>query len=131
MLSTKGNIAKGLIVATYLFTYNNIPRGHRSDYLERKLGMNDKYITQVINRYSLKFQDIKDKNKTDDIWKDEEFVFENKTVYFVRHTDKETKGGYMPTWLVKELESFITEEYYKGATPYQLPLEMTGATTSG
>ena len=103
VLSTKGNIAKGLIVATYLFTYNNIPRGHRSDYLERKLGMNDKYITQVINRYSLKFQDIKDKNKTDDIWKDEEFVFENKTVYFVRHTDKETKGGYMPTWLVKEL----------------------------
>ena len=63
--------------------------------------MNDKYITQVINRYSLKFQDIKDKNKTDDIWKDEEFVFENKTVYFVRHTDKETKGGYMPNLVSK------------------------------
>ena len=127
-LSTKGNINKAVIVATYLFTFNNIPRGHRSDYLERKLGMNDKYITQVMNRYSVKFQDLKDKNKTPNIWKDEEFVFENKTVYFVRHTDKETKGGYMPTWLVKELESFITEEHYKGAIPYTLPPAFTGAT---
>jgi hypothetical protein len=130
-LSTKGNINKAFIIATWLFTYNNIPRGHRSDYLERKLGMNDKYLTQVMNRYSVKFSDIADKNLTKNIWKDEEFVFQNKSVYFVRHTEKETKGGYMPTWLVKELETFITDEYYKGVTPYQLPLEMTGATTSG
>lgn len=127
-ISTKGNINKAFIVATYLFTYNNIPRGHRSDYLERKLGMNDKYITQVINRYSVKYQDLLDSNKTKDIWKDEEFVFENKTVYFVRHTKEETKGGYMPNWLLKELESFITEEHYKGVIKYELPPAFTGAT---
>jgi hypothetical protein len=129
-ISTKGNIAKAVLFTTYLYAVNNIPRGFQQDYLEKKLGMNDKYVTQVINRYSVTFDQVKQANKTKELFSGtEEFAVENKSVYFVRHTDKKLRGGYMPNWLKLELEQFLNAEFNKIiGYKYELPAEYTGAT---
>ena len=110
-VSTKGNHNKALIFSTYFFALNNIRRGFQSEWLEMKLGMDNSYVQQIINRNSVKYSDLKAENKTDDIWKPKKLEYKNKPVYFVRHSDKETKGGYMPQWLVDEYEDFLNKEF--------------------
>ena len=59
----------------------------------------------------------------------EEIAVENKSVYIVRHTDKQRRGGYMPNWLKLELEQFLNAEFNKViGYKYELPAEYTGAT---
>ena len=106
-VSTKGIHNKALIFATYLFTLNNIPRGFQSEYLEMKLGMDNSYVQQVINRNSVKYSDLKAENKTDKIWKPKKFEYKDKPVYFVRHSDSKQQGGYMPQWLEMSTEKFL------------------------
>ena len=128
-VSTKGIHNKALIFATYLFTLNNIPRGFQSEYLEMKLGMNNSYVQQIINRNSVKYSDLKAEDKTDDIWKPKKFEYKDKPVYFVRHSDSKQQGGYMPKWLVDEYEKFLNKEFNPTNDFFKFTLnpESTGA----
>ena len=110
-VSTKGNHNKALIFSTYCFALNNIPRGFQSEWLEMKLGMDNSYIQQIINRNSVKYSDLQADKKTADIWKPKKFEYKDKPVYFVRHSDKKIQGGYMPQWLVDEYEEFLNKEF--------------------
>ena len=110
-VSTKGNHNKALIFSTYCFALNNIPRGFQSEWLEMKLGMDNSYVQQIINRNSVKYSDLKADNKTAHIWKSKKFEYKDKPVYFVRHSDSKTQGGYMPQWLVDEYEKFLNKEF--------------------
>ena len=58
-VSTKGNHNKALIFSTYCFALNNVPRGFQSEWLEMKLGMDNSYIQQIVNRNSVKYSDLK------------------------------------------------------------------------
>jgi hypothetical protein len=130
-VSTKGNHNKALIFSTWCFALNNIPRGFQSEWLEMKLGMDNSYITQIINRNSVKYSDLQAEKKTADIWKPKKFEYKDKPVYFVRHSDSKQLGGYMPQWLVDEYEEFLNKEFNPTKDiigwKYTLNSESTGA----
>ena len=73
--------------------------------------MDNSYVQQIINRNSVKYSDLKADNKTAHIWKSKKFEYKDKPVYFVRHSDSKTQGGYMPQWLVDEYEKFLNKEF--------------------
>jgi len=112
----------------YNYTVNNIPRGLQQDYLQKKLNMSDKYFSQLVSRYSVTYKEIQFTNQQDELFMGKEkFAFKNKTVYFVRHTEK-LKGGYLPNWLKLEVEDFINKEFVKVPNyRYQLDPDYTGA----
>ena len=76
-----------------------------------KLGMDNSYIQQIINRNSVKYSDLKAENKTVTFGKAKKFEYKDKPVYFVRHSDKKIQGGYMPQWLIDEYEKFLNKEF--------------------
>jgi hypothetical protein len=124
-LQLKTDLAKGVIFCTYLFAVNNIPTGFQSEYLEKKTGMSNNFITQIINRYSVTLDDVIKAKKQDLLFtKSDKLVIEEKTVYFVRHTDRKLKGGYLPMWIEKLVEKELSEIY---GVDYKLPLEAKGA----
>ena len=127
-ISLKSNIGKAFAFMIYNYTVNNIPRGLQQDYLQKKLNMSDKYFSQLVSRYSVTYKEIQFTNQQDELFMGKEkFAFKNKTVYFVRHTEK-LKGGYLPNWLKLEVEDFINKEFVKVPNyRYQLDPDYTGA----
>ena len=127
-ISLKSNIGKAFAFMIYNYTVNNIPRGLQQDYLQKKLNMSDKYFSQLVSRYSVTYKEIQFTNQQDELFMGKEkFAFKNKTVYFVRHTEK-LKGGYLPNWLTLEVEDFINKEFVKVPSyRYQLDPDYTGA----
>ena len=127
-ISLKSNIGKAFAFMIYNYTVNNIPRGLQQDYLQTKLNMSDKYFSQLVSRYSVTYKEIQFTNQQDELFMGKEkFAFKNKTVYFVRHTEK-LKGGYLPNWLKLEVEDFINKEFVKVPNyRYQLDPDYTGA----
>ncbi len=127
-ISLKSNIGKAFAFMIYNYTVNNIPRGLQQDYLQKKLNMSDKYFSQLVSRYSVTYKEIQFTNQQDELFMGKEkFAFKNKTVYFVRHTEK-LKGGYLPNWLALEVEDFINKEFVKVPSyRYQLDPDYTGA----
>ena len=127
-ISLKSNIGKAFAFMIYNYTVNNIPRGLQQDYLQTKLNMSDKYFSQLVSRYSVTYKEIQFTNQQDELFMGKEkFAFKNKTVYFVRHTEK-LKGGYLPNWLKLEVEDFINKEFVKVPSyRYQLDPDYKGA----
>ena len=127
-ISLKSNIGKAFAFMIYNYTVNNIPRGLQQDYLQKKLNMSDKYFSQLVSRYSVTYKEIQFTNQQDELFMGKEkLAFKNKTVYFVRHTEK-LKGGYLPNWLKLEVEDFINKEFVKVPNyRYQLDPDYTGA----
>ena len=127
-ISLKSNIGKAFAFMIYNYTVNNIPRGLQQDYLQTKLNMSDKYFSQLVSRYSVTYKEIQFTNQQDELFMGKEkFAFKNKTVYFVRHTEK-LKGGYLPNWLALEVEDFINKEFVKVPSyRYQLDPDYKGA----
>ena len=127
-ISLKSNIGKAFAFMIYNYTVNNIPRGLQQDYLQKKLNMSDKYFSQLVSRYSVTYKEIQFTNQQDELFMGKEkFAFKNKTVYFVRHTEK-LKGGYLPNWLALEVEDFINKEFVKVPSyRYQLDPDYKGA----
>jgi len=127
-ISLKSNIGKAFAFMIYNYTVNNIPRGLQQDYLQKKLNMSDKYFSQLVSRYSVTYKEIQFTNQQDELFMGKEkFAFKNKTVYFVRHTEK-LKGGYLPNWLKLEVEDFINKEFVKVPSyRYQLDPDYRGA----
>ena len=127
-ISLKSNIGKAFAFMIYNYTVNNIPRGLQQDYLQTKLNMSDKYFSQLVSRYSVTYKEIQFTNQQDELFMGKEkFAFKNKTVYFVRHTEK-LKGGYLPNWLKLEVEDFINKEFVKVPSyRYQLDPDYRGA----
>ena len=127
-ISLKSNIGKAFAFMIYNYTVNNIPRGLQQDYLQKKLNMSDKYFSQLVSRYSVSYEEIQDNKLQKELFGGKEkFAIKNKTVYFVRHTEK-LKGGYLPNWLALEVEDFINKEFVKVPNyRYQLDPDYTGA----
>ncbi len=128
----KTDLAKGVVMCAYIFTVNNIPTGFQSEYLEMKTGMPNNYITQIINRYSETFELVAKENKSKLIWENtDQLVIKDKPVYFVRHTDRKIKGGYLPMWIEKLVEKELSKIYkaigYKFTLPpeYKASMEVT------
>ena len=125
-ISSKGDINKGFIIATYLFAVNNIPAGFQLEYCEKLLGMNSNEMSNFLSRYSITFQDLVKAELTGKLFTSEEkFDYKNKPVYFSKHTDKKIVGGYLPKWVQVMLEDYLSDKLSSKVT---LPPEMTGAT---
>ena len=125
-ISSKGDINKGFIIATYLFAVNNVPTGFQLEYCEKILGMNSNEMSNFLSRYSFTFEEISKAKLTENLFNGKEkFDYEGKPVYFVKHTDKKIVGGYLPKWVQVMLEDYLSERLgYK----VKLDFEMLGAT---
>jgi hypothetical protein len=48
-------------------------------------------------------------------------------VYFIKHTDKNLEGGYMPVWVQTKLEEYFNEKYDESFNNFKLDTEMLGS----
>jgi len=123
-LQLKTDLAKAVVFVTYLFTVSNVPTGFQSEYLEKKTGMSNNYITQIINRYSVTYDDVKKAKKTNALFTSpKQLVIKDKPVYFVRHTLRKLKGGYIPMWVAKLVEKELSKNFRAIGYQYKLPPE--------
>ncbi len=125
-VSTKGDINKGIIFMTYLYAINNVPHFFQGLWLKEKLGMDSKYLSQVINRMSSTYQDLVALKKSDDFLNGAEvFDKDNKPIYFVRHTETQLKGGYISKVIEDKVQDFVRE--MSGNPYFKIPIEMKQA----
>jgi len=86
--------------------------------------MSNNYITQIINRYSVTYDDVKKAKKTNALFTSpKQLVIKDKPVYFVRHTDRKIKGGYLPMWIEKLVEKELSKIYKAIGYKFTLPPE--------
>lgn len=123
------DIQKGLIVAMYNWCVSKYPRGLQGQVMEYYTGLTPKRVSNILSRISCTYQELRNEGMEISRYKNK-VVINNKTVYFVKHTDNKTQGGYMPKWVENKLQDFFTEKYFKEiSASYQVKLdsEMRGS----
>lgn len=125
-LKAGNDIEKGLIVGSYNFVVDTMPRGLRGLAMEKHTGLTPKRVSNILSRVSATYEEVQAEGINPFKYK-KPIVINRKKVYFIKHTDKNLEGGYMPKWVQTKLEEYFNEKYDESFNNFQLDPEMLGS----
>ena len=118
---------KALVTALYNFSISQYPQGLRGQAMEMYTGLKAKRVSDIISRVSCTYQEVRNAGMEIHRYKNK-VVIDNKTVYFVKHTDSDIEGGYMPKWIESLINDYLNENYPElTAGMYSLDPEFRGS----
>jgi hypothetical protein len=137
--SFRGDVAKAVFVATYLYGISQVPSYYsdRLKWIQDKLKISEGVFTKNLSRVSAPLEDVISYYKAQNInvFTDTRPVeIKTKTyeqnVFLMRNSNPAIKGGYMTQHTKTLIEDYITETYYsaiKDSYRFQLMLECSHA----
>ena len=137
--SFKGDVAKAMFVAVYLYGISQVPSFYtdRLKWISDKLQISEGAFTKNLSRVSAPLEDVIShyKAKNINVFTDTapvELKSKNfhQQVFLMRNSDPAIKGGYMTQHTKTLIEDYITDTYYsaiKDSYRFQLMLECSHA----
>tara|TARA_R110002050_G_scaffold74975_1_gene160770 strand:- start:1489 stop:2199 length:711 start_codon:yes stop_codon:yes gene_type:complete len=109
-LGASTDFQKGLVIAMYNWCIEKYPAGTTGQVMENITGLAPKRVSNILSRVSCTYEELREEGMEISRFKNK-VVINNKSVYFVKHTDTKLRGGYMPKWVATLINDYINEHY--------------------